>query len=275
MPSFLQDNRTTTDLWDSYRSHRDHVMSHLLRGVPGSSLALLGAGNCNDVDIRALLAFYGEVHLFDADAESTSLAVLKQNCPGHPRLYVHAPRDLSGILELVMQWPERTEHSAHEVQTLLEQASAGPGLGRIRPFDVVASTTVLTQLLDLANVAPGEGHAAYAEMVRVLRGAHLRLMINLLAPGGVGILFTDFISSLTLPELKDAPDPELPKLAAAAIARRNFFTGVNPAILQQTLEDSQGLGAQVGRVQLVKPWKWHIADRVYLVYAAKFQRNSL
>ena len=272
--SFLEDNRTCAGMWEDYRSHRDQVMSQLLRGAPRGALAILGSGNCNDIDLQSLLAFYGQVHLFDFDMDALAFAVLRQNCPGHPRLYSHAPRDLSGILEVASQWRNQLEHSAHDVRLLLEQAAAGPGLGRVPSFDVVASTTVLTQLLSLALLAPGERHAAYPEMVRAIRGAHLRLMLNLLRPGGIGVLITDLVSTDTLPELATADVSELPRLAEAAVNARNFFTGVNPAVILKELEDPAQLGAHVGRVQLVKPWKWTLGERAYLVYAAKFQRSA-
>jgi hypothetical protein len=99
------------DAWARFAPHRAQVM-RLLEGGRGT-LAVLGAGNLNDVDLGALQRSYDEIHAIDVDGESVRLGVRRQ----HARIDVHAPVDLTAPL---------------------------PPLG---PFDVVLSAGVLTQMI--------------------------------------------------------------------------------------------------------------------------------
>src|SRR5690348_15383718 len=60
-------NAETRDHWDAFAGHRAKVTGLLTSGgLPGASrLCVLGAGNCNDVDLAALLRAHREVHLVD------------------------------------------------------------------------------------------------------------------------------------------------------------------------------------------------------------------
>ena len=61
-------------------------------------------------------------------------------------------------------------------------------------FEVVASMCLLTQIIDSVVSITGPG-AVPLELVGALRQRHLRLLAELLLPGGIGILVTDFALS--------------------------------------------------------------------------------
>ncbi len=67
------------------------------------------------------------------------------------------------------------------------------------PFDVVASTCLLSQLVGNAFHSVGEGHPRFLDLVRAIRLAHLRLMTGLRRAGGTAVLVTDLVSSDTFP----------------------------------------------------------------------------
>ena len=85
-----------------YTSHRQHLTDLLLRACPkaGGRLALLGAGNGNDVDLQALLSVFGEVHLVDIDRQAIASARGKLAEDLQPKVFFHAPVDLSGLLNV-------------------------------------------------------------------------------------------------------------------------------------------------------------------------------
>jgi hypothetical protein len=70
-------NRDTADSWHRYSEHRARVTA-LAPG--GDSCAVLGAGNCNDLDLDALTGRYREIHLIDLDAEALERARARQTC---------------------------------------------------------------------------------------------------------------------------------------------------------------------------------------------------
>ncbi|HET6918309.1 MAG TPA: hypothetical protein VFI46_02465 [Jiangellaceae bacterium] len=63
-------NLETRDAWHTFAGHREHLMS-LIEGLPpGGRLGILGAGNCDDIDLARLLDRFEQVHLVDLDSEA-------------------------------------------------------------------------------------------------------------------------------------------------------------------------------------------------------------
>jgi len=121
------------DAWARFAPHRAQVM-RLLAGGRGS-LAVLGAGNLNDLDLGALQGSYEAIHAIDVDEDSVRLGIERQSA----HVEIHAPVDLTAPL---------------------------PPLG---PFDVVLSAGVLTQLiLDGDTLALRDKHLA--DLAALARG---------------------------------------------------------------------------------------------------------
>ena len=84
-------NRSTRGCWGRYASHRKRVMSL----VPsGGSVAVLGAGNCNDIELSQLAADFDAMHLIDLDTEACTAALARDDATAE----VHRA-DLSGVLD--------------------------------------------------------------------------------------------------------------------------------------------------------------------------------
>ena len=96
---------------------------------------------------------------------------------------------------------------------------------------------------------------------------HLRMLVDLLRPGGRLLLVTDFVSSDTCAELAEATDEQLPELARRLINARNFFTGLNPVLLHSLLSNDVRLSSDLEHVHLARPWLWSFPARVYAVAA--------
>src|SRR5690349_5752462 len=99
-------NAASRDAWDQYSSHRKVVTEILTAGVsPGPSrLCVLGAGNCNDLDLAALLAVHREVHLVDLDAEALAHGVERQGRADNPAVRCHGGLDVTGVLNTLAAW---------------------------------------------------------------------------------------------------------------------------------------------------------------------------
>ena len=99
-------NVQSCDGWDRYAAHRAHVMDHLTRGQQGGNrrLCVLGAGNCNDVDLPALLSAFREVHLVDLDGDALRGAAMRQACQTQRGLHQHIA-DVTGIADQLGRWP--------------------------------------------------------------------------------------------------------------------------------------------------------------------------
>jgi hypothetical protein len=221
------------DCWERFGVHRARTTA-LVCPAPGpgpSRLCVLGAGNCNDLDLAALLRRHGEAHLVDLDAAALARGVERQGLAGHPAVRLHGGTDLTGALDALAGWSPASPVSEEE----LAACRVGP-LRRARPalpgpFDVAASTCLLTQMIQCVVRALGEGHPRFVEVLRAVRAGHLRLLADLVAPGGTGVLVTDVVSSDTFPSLASVGEGQLPALLGRLVREGNFFHGANPAAL--------------------------------------------
>lgn len=272
-------NRLSADCWQRYAGHR-RVVTDLLLGTlvcrSRPALGVLGAGNCNDLDLPRLAARFADVHLVDLDTQALERGIARQNLEQTAGVHVHGGVDLSGCIRLLDRWtPHHAPASGQEIQRLLQPTvprvpAALDGLAG--SMDVVASVCVLSQLLEAVVNAFGAGHASFLEMVFHVRREHLRLMLDLLRDGARGVLITDFVSSDTCPELVNAPPERLLSLCGELLTQRNFFTGLNPMALVDCLRREPVLRDRIGRVDVSSPWTWQYVSRTYAVAAIVFTK---
>jgi hypothetical protein len=243
-------NQSTRDCFDDFATHRTHVMRLLLRAAADfrdpPSLILLGAGNCNDVDLRDLLIAYGQIHLVDWDADALSSGIARQNLIGDPRIAQHAQVDLSRG-----NWKPPTAEGA----------------------TVVASLCLLSQLIDSAARQADEAQSDPLAAIDAVRRNHLRHLVELLPPSGVGLLIFDFASSQTAPKLASTSAAELPAEVARLLQSGNFFQGLHPGGLFQLLTTDPWLASRISCHNPSPPWNWKVGNRVYAVSALVMRRK--
>jgi hypothetical protein len=271
----LQRNLSTRDCWDGYAHHRSVVTELLVRSSRSDdgALCVLGAGNCNDLDLQKLLHTFSEIHLVDLDDEAISEGVNRQLPGEQPQLHQHGHCDITGVTHLLANWSADSVPTNDELDACLAELAQVPQLGLPSNFDVVASVCVLTQLFDSVVGTLGESHPRFVEFITAIRTQHLQLMLNLLRPGGTGVLITDIVASTTLPQLLTIPDADLLPTISRAINERNFFTGTNPAILESLFRTHPAIAPQVTRIRHSPPWRWQLLNKVHAVYAIEVTRR--
>ena len=256
-------NERTASFWDSYARHRAEVSTRILTCAgPQASLCVLGAGNCNDLDLAALASAYRETVLVDWDRPALEQGVARQLGKSPQNLRVFGPCELTGFLPLLQ--PGAAVNSA-----LIERFLRGelqPDLAGLGAFDVVVSTCVLSQLLDAATHLLGPEHARSREIAVALRRQHIHVMCQLLAPGGTGLIVTDIVSSETAPALLATGEPDLKPIARELLVAGNFFAGLHPGHLYLDLP------ATAAAPQVSDPWLWQMGSRRFLVIAAAFSQ---
>lgn len=269
-------NRSTRGQWQLYASHRQEIERLLAPDTHDGRLCVLGAGNCNDLDLRWLSKVYREVHLVDIDAAALQRAVKFQQVREMPRVRLHAPVDLTGLADVIGDWmkakPTALQVNAWLQSTAKRSAELPTRLGA--PFERVLSPCVLSQLLTPIRDALGEDHPAFPTLLAALRARHLQLMLDLLTPGGQGVFVCDVLSSTSCPGLARATEQELPDLMRARIASGRYFTGLDPASIIALLERAPSIAGRIQDVWPVRPWLWHLGlNRCFLVYAVCFRRQ--
>ena len=270
-------NRSTRSHWQHFAPHRARVQELILTGrelTPGGKFIALGAGNCNDLELRELLGAFGEVHLVDLDPAALTAACERQGVSGSPGLRLHAPIDLTGIAGIVSSWKAKAPRLPDVRQAVQASDTAvTPDLNG--PFDVVLSSCVLSQLVGYATDAlGGDRQPGFRDLVRAIRARHLRLMTDLLAPGGTGLLICDLVSSDSLQDLPRVREHELTGLIQKLARDGNFFSGLFPDALVAALHRGPDTGPRVCDVRLLPPWLWRLGpQRTFLVYAVRFRKS--
>ncbi len=271
-----QRNADSRGRWECFATHRRKVTELLLaaRSDGQGRLCLLGAGNCNDLDLIALTEGFAEVHLVDLDQEAVRCGVTSQGLTNTNRVRVHGEIDVAGCNEIVSDWtPERLPADA-DVQRCIDTVDSHSAPQVPGPFDVVASVCLLTQLFDSVSISLGGKHPRFLELLTCIRLRHVRLLFELLQPGGTAFLITDFVSSTTCPSLATTSDNDLPALAAKLISARNFFTATNPGVLHALFKTDAVVGPQVSQLEMAKPWLWDFGPRTYAVYAITAKKHA-
>ncbi|PZD71445.1 hypothetical protein C1752_06408 [Acaryochloris thomasi RCC1774] len=265
-------NLSSRNAWDVFADHRDRVTSQLMQGVDGSRLCILGAGNCNDLDLQTLVQFHREVHLVDIDTNALDQGVVRQNLANHSRIHVHGDIDLTGMLDQIANWSSDTHVSETDIAAFLDHPIHS--LKRIPgPFDVVASTCILSQLIKTVVDAVGEEHQRFLALIQAIRMGHLRHLMQLTVSGGTSLLFTDVVSSTSYPGLASVPTHNLSQVLSQLIKDGNFFHGVNPAVLMNLFRQDPELSEQVTTIEPIGPWLWDLGPRSYAVVALKLKRR--
>jgi hypothetical protein len=267
-------NRTTMERWDVMAPHRTRVTRLVDEACAesGRSLCVLGAGNANDVDLAALAGKFGHIVLVDLDEAALDRVVERLSPQQAARVESRGGIDLTGLLATLEAWRNGSQPSLDAVREAIEraQATSPPDVGE---FDVVASTCVLTQLVDTVCMALAADHPLRNELILAVRNRHLEMILECLRPGGVGVLVTDFVSTETAPELARIQESMLPQAAKRWIEQGNFFTGTNPKAIRDYYRNSVH-SPLIEDVHVIEPWRWDIGPKQFAVAAVTLRRKA-
>jgi hypothetical protein len=263
-------NQSTRTYWESFGFHRRRITDLLVNPANGGGrLCILGAGNCNDLDLPALLAEFEQVVLVDLDTEALLRGTAPLSIKTGDRLHCLAETDVTGALARIASWSPATALEPEDLDALAGGARI-TDWPVVPEFDVVASTCLLSQLVGSLTHALTDRHPQFLDAVKAIRTGHLWTMASLLRPGGHAVLISDVVSSDTLPELRTHAVHDSHRLVAAAIKAGNFFTGLNPAVVHSVVKSAP----LFENVAFIPPWIWHCGPRAYAVYAIQATRAA-
>ena len=225
-------NRATRDAWQRFAPHRKKLTDALLALAPAGgegSIALLGAGNGNDVDLDALATRYAEIRLLDVDEQAMAFAMERLS----------------------------PEHAARVSAKKLTPWSHEDKSAKARPADVAVSLNVLSQLV---WAAWEHGAAARSETAQRAVDAHLAQWLAHLEPGGHGFIVVDALVVDPAAERFDAATLSRMLVEAEGHDKTIPYCGV--AHVSKFLQDA-------GRnPELLDPWVWAVnEERSFLTYA--------
>jgi hypothetical protein len=261
------------DAWGLYAGHRARFTDLLMSSGAAGSLCLLGAGHCNDVDLDRLATRFAAIHLVDIDRAALLAAVARQSLTVQARLHVHAPLDLSGFEPRLKRW-KRVAPTARDITSAASSAITSLG-GLPGPFDVVASSCVLTQMSFSARDALGDGHPMLGTLRISLVRTHLVMLLGLTKPGGTALLVSDLTSSNAFPLAEVRAEQSLFDVMGDILERQAYYHAANPNLIDEIVQADPVLSTMAGESELLEPWLWTGAfGRSYFVYALRYTRGA-
>src|SRR6266567_1489705 len=94
-------NEETAGHGSFYESHRERVTDLLAGSSQSGSLCILGAGNCNDVDLARLGRSFERIHLIDIDQRALVTAVENERSELRAKVSLRAPFDIAGFSKVL------------------------------------------------------------------------------------------------------------------------------------------------------------------------------
>jgi hypothetical protein len=237
-------NRDTRDFWHAYTSHRRRVSSFVRDRAPSAgsvTLCVLGAGNCNDLDLPELCARFAQVTLVDIDRDAVDAGIERQCLLTSEAARVRVEKlDLFG-----------------EVDTL-------------RQHDVVLSCCVLSQL-----ILEAASRSRDQQVWLGVRRKHVLDSLALTKDGGTTLLVTDFVSSDTHAELRTYPETHAAELVPTLVHQRNHFLGLGPDMVDDLITSDPQITALARPLGRKRYWRWDLVERTYLVAASCLSKRSV
>ncbi len=263
-------NAGSRDQWAGFEEHRTQVSALLGAGQSGaiSRLCVLGAGNTNDLDLPALLEAQREVHLVDLDPRALEGGAFRQGQGHEPRLLLHGGLDVTAMIDTFARWSPLDRVAPGDLEALVDWPSRRVPLALPCPFDVVASTCLLSQIVGNAFESLGDQHPQLDETVAAIRLGHLRLLARLARPGGRVVLISDVVNSDRVPELLKVPDSALAGYLNDLSEKGGTIRGMNPTKVLNLLRRDPVLGSKIAGIEVPAPWRWKLHRRIYLVWAS-------
>ena len=264
-------NRRFPDSWAGYAEHRQRV-TELIGGLPrGAELCVLGAGNCNDLELEQLSAWFSQIHLADLDGEALERARDRQSASVKAKLHLQAELDFSGLIEHLDDWGEQFPDRA-ELGRSAVMAAQGIVQRLGQNFPAVVSTCVLSQLAAPFQRSWITSRSNWGDLLSAINAVHLATLAGATRSGGRGLLIFDTSSSKDTPALGAQHGKTAEQLEAfidEALADGSLYLKHQPQQLLAQLS-SPGLRSLVSEPRIGVPWLWRLGQDTQLVFSLEF-----
>jgi hypothetical protein len=271
-------NRQARDDWELFTAHRERLTEAIVSLRPGTGgvLCLLGAGNCNDVDLAALAGAYDEIHLVDIDPAGLDRARQRQPPEVRRRLIAHGGVDLTGVLDRLDRWKGKPPEARALAEAVDEGSAAIAHALPAGAVDVAVSCCLMSQLGWCVEMVLDDDHPAQVDVKIATIAIHLRTLAALCRPGGNALLASDVISSDHYPLDELPPDTDMRALAEKLVPQRELvYLSASPVLVARALRHDAVLREAFEPATVLTPWLWTgRLGRTYLVYPQLLKRRN-
>lgn len=193
-------NADTRDKYEVYKHHRDKSTNLILSLQKGGKILIIGAGNCNDVDLVTFTQNFSEVHLLDIDEEALNFGIKHQLGSQTHNVSLHIT-DVTQIADSYNKLLKNPFHSTANRNINALRNLSFPSVPSLKEaFNIVVSQCIISQIVEPAvRLWTKEKDLKKAKLFKTLAGelvvAHLKEMAAYLSKGSTGVVITDVVSS--------------------------------------------------------------------------------
>src|SRR6266542_2885262 len=248
-------NRSNENNWRDFESHRLRL-SRLLAELGGEGgICVLGAGNCDDLDVDLLANAFGEVHLVDFDGAALRRGLARAGASAGATIVLHEGIDLTGLLDTIASWGD--DENAQKIAMSAAARAIAEKIGRT--FRVVLSSGIINQLCVPFYRVLARRPPEWAEFMRGLGEVYLCTIALLTRAGGSGVLVGDALYCTRDAHDAASPAPHWDSLPPEFEERIRGGPMLlrNPQFLLTLLHDP-ALASLVERPEISQPWLWNV-----------------
>ncbi len=260
-------------------SSRQRVTDWLLRSVEETGVRVLAVGPAvaAHLDLARLGPDVVDLHLADFGDDLLRRSLDAQQMPLDPTRHhaLHDPAQLDASVARLKAISAERSPGFHDVQEAIDAAAAAPGWELPGPFDVVLSAEGLGMLGSICQAAVGSEHPSLGEWLRAVRVRHLRQMIDLLRPDGLGIVINVLVSSRLMPSLAKVPDEAFEGILTEVLERQRVPPHADPRVPLHSLEFDAALRDRVAAARLIRPWRSAHGEQHYAFSGLSFRTRDV
>lgn len=268
-------DRDPDEVWKNAKEHRGMITRIVTETsqTSGGQLAILGAGLCNDINLNKVKDSFSNIHLIDIDGEAIWKGLEYQSLTNSSSITIHGQTDVTGVAKKLEEC-KTSGFDDSKINAIVQSLKSFRLPEMAGKFDVVLSTCLLSQLNEHVISCVGDEHPRLVELLLAVRVGHLSLLADLCSEQGIAILVFDFVSTESLPGMEGFKGEDLRQMLTKAIEQHNFFHGMNPVMISETMQQHPELSKQLKNVRSALPWVWNATGRHYAVTAVSFQSNK-
>lgn len=279
----LKANKETRNNFKNYTSHRNRSTDLILSQEKSGNILIIGAGNCNDIDLKTLSSIFEEVHLLDIDQQALEYGVNNQ-IGFTEKIHFHIAdiSQVSNSIDKLIAEPfgSRAKRIIKSLQSLPFNSTLS------NSFEMVVSQCLVSQLVypvykTIVEEDNPSNVKIFKRLIEELVVSHLKQMAAYLVKGGIGITITDTVSSEDIPDtIQDNQHTLLQILkdvyfnpAYMGYGHNIFGTNIYRLFAEHKMELAPLIDLKAKNALNTPCWKWDFSpERQYIVQAFVFSR---
>jgi hypothetical protein len=217
---------------------------------------------------------FSQVCLIDTEQQNLE-RTLEDQPVDREQLQLEVLHDFAGITSILGELRERASQAElkfHDVQEGIEAAQNLAAWPVPNDFDIALSIEGLGMVLSAAAAIVGHLHPSLPDFHHAIRTAHIRALMRILKPQGIGLVVNQLINSKVMPSLPKVPPDKLELVLSEVVQKGHVPVGASPLQLRDLLLHDQEIKDELSQVHLLPPWIFDTGPVQYAMAGVSYRK---